>query len=108
MKNLYFSIIALLFLNQIYSQDGVPFKENKQLYVSGNSILIGNNILGDHPTEPLMDIGIPNDVVKMKYIDVDTDETTFSSSEATIKNIIGKPKIAHRSEERRVGKENRS
>src|SRR5690606_40137623 len=93
--NLYFSIIALFFLYQTYSQEGVPFKRNKQMYVSGNSILIGNNILGDHPTEPLMDIGIPNDVVKMKYIDVDTDETTFSSSEATIKNIIGKPKIAH-------------
>ncbi|MCB0452702.1 MAG: hypothetical protein KDC94_07385 [Aequorivita sp.] len=95
MKNLYFSIIALLLLYQTYSQEGVPFKENKQLYLRGNSILIGNNILGDDATKPLMDISIPNDVVKMKYIDVDDDETTFSSSEATIKNAPGKPKIAH-------------
>ena len=97
MKNIRISIIALLFFHQTYSQEGVPFKENKQLYLNGNSILIGNNILGDHSTEPLMDIGIPNDVVKMKYIDVDNDETTFSSSEATIKDVLGKPKIAHAS-----------
>ncbi len=95
MKNLYVLIVSFLFFQFIHSQEGVPFKENKQLYLNGNSILIGNNILGDDATEPLMDINIPNDVVKMKYIDVDTDGTTFSSSEATIKNIIGKPKIAH-------------
>lgn len=95
MKNICISIIAILFFHQTYSQEGVAFKENKQLYIRGNSILIGNNILGDDATQPLMDIGIPNDVVKMKYIDVDNDETTFSSSEATIKNAPEKPKIAH-------------
>ncbi len=97
MKNiyLYLLITAFLFLQNTYSQEGVAFKENKQLYLSGNSILIGNNILGDDPTEPLMDIGIPNDVVKMEYIDVDTDEATFSSSEAEIKNAPENPKIAH-------------
>ncbi len=95
MKNLYFLIIVFLFFHFTYSQEGVPFKENKQLYVRGNSILIGNNILGDHPTEPLMDINIPNDVVKMEYIDVDDDEATFSSSEATINNAPENSKIAH-------------
>ncbi|MDC8000379.1 hypothetical protein POV26_04985 [Aequorivita todarodis] len=95
MKNLYFPISFFLFFQFIYSQEGIAFKANKQLYLHGNSILIGNNILGDHPTEPLMDIGIPNDVVKMKYIDVDDDETTFSSSEATVTNAPEKPKIAH-------------
>lgn len=95
MKNICIPIIAVLFFQIIYSQEGETFKENKQLYIKGNSILIGNNILGDHSTEPLMDIGIPNDVVKMKYIDVDDDEATFSSSEATIKNAPEKPKIAH-------------
>ncbi len=95
MKNIYFLISFFLFFQLIFSQEGVPFKENKQLYLSGNSILIGNNILGDHPTEPLMDINIPNDVVKMKYIDVDDDEATFSSSEATINNAPDNSKIAH-------------
>lgn len=95
MKNLCFPVVAFLIFHITYSQEGVPFKESKQLYVRGNSILIGNNILGDHPTEPLMDISIPNDVVKMKYIDVDADETTFSSSEATINNAPAKPRIVH-------------
>lgn len=95
MKNIYISIIAFCFFQFIYSQEGVAFIENKQLYLNGNSILIGNNILGDDATEPLMDISIPNDVVKMKYIDIDEDEATFSSSQATIKNAPEKPKIAH-------------
>jgi hypothetical protein len=86
MKNLYFLISFFLFFQFTHSQEGVAFKENKQLYLNGNSILIGNNILGDDATEPLMDISIPNDVVKMKYIDIDEDEATFSSSQATIKN----------------------
>lgn len=95
MKNLYFSVVVFLIFHITYSQEGVPFNEDKQLYVRGNSILIGNNILGDHPTEPLMDISIPNDVVKMKYIDIDNDKETFSSSEATINNASANPKIAH-------------
>lgn len=95
MKNLYFLVSFSLFFQFIYSQEGVSFKENKQLYIQGSSILIGNNILGDDATKPLMDISIPNDVVKMKYIDVDNDETTFSSSEATLKNAPENPKIVH-------------
>lgn len=95
MNNLYFVISFFIFFQYIHSQEGVPFKENKQLYLRGNSILIGNNILGDHPSEPLLDNTIPNDVVNMKYIDVDHDEATFSSSEATIKNSPANPKIAH-------------
>ncbi len=94
MKNLCFPLFVFLIFQLTYSQESVPFKESKQLYLQGNSILIGNNILGDDATKPLMDNNIPNDVVKMQYIDVDNDETTFSSSEATIKNSLGKSKIA--------------
>lgn len=95
MKNLYFFIIFILFIQFTYSQEGVSFKENQKLYVQGNSILIGNNILGENAKEPLMDMTIPNDVVKMKYIDVDTDEATFSSSEATLKTDAKNPKIVY-------------
>ncbi|HET8804039.1 MAG TPA: hypothetical protein VFM72_05620 [Aequorivita sp.] len=95
MKNLYFFILSILLFQFTHSQEGTAFKENKQLYVQGNSILIGNNILGEDAKEPLMDITIPNDVVKMKYIDVDTDEATFSSSEATLKNDAKNPKIVY-------------
>ncbi len=95
MKNLILFFLFILFIQFAYSQEDAAFKVNKQLYIQGNSILIGNNILGDDTKEPLMDISIPNDVVKMKYIDVDADENTFSSSEANIKNAPENPKIAY-------------
>jgi hypothetical protein len=93
-----FSIFILLSLNiwlSSFAQEGVPFAENKNLYVRGASIIIGNNILGDHKTDPLMDIRVPNDLVKMKYIDVDDDERTFSSSQANIKCSLDSPKIVY-------------
>lgn len=84
MKTLYFITIFCLFYKISNSQEGIPFKESKQLYLQGNSILIGNNILGEHPKKPLMNFTIPNDLVDMTYIDVDDDPSTFSSSEASI------------------------
>ncbi len=95
MKNLRLITVLFLVMQYTYSQEGAPFSENKNLYVRGNSILIGNNILGDHSNKPLSDLTIPNDLVKMKYIDVDEDKSTFSSSEATINNAIGNTKIAY-------------
>lgn len=89
MKNLHLLLIFCLFFQFSRSQEGAPFKERKQLYLQGNSILIGNNILGDHPTKPLMNLTTSNDLVDMEYIDVDDDSATFSSSEAT---IIDSPK----------------
>ncbi|WP_026452131.1 hypothetical protein [Aequorivita capsosiphonis] len=84
MKNIYFLLILCLFSQLSHGQEGVSFKENKQLYLQGNSILIGNNILGEHTVKPLMNLTKPNDLVDMKYIDMDNDQSTFSSSEATI------------------------
>lgn len=95
MKNVYFPLFLLLFFQLSYSQGGLSFKESKQLYLHGNSILIGNNILGNHASKPLMDLSIPNDLVKMKYIDVDNDKSTFSSSEATINNSPKDSKIKY-------------
>ena len=95
MKNLYLLLIFYLFFQFSHSQEGVSFKESKQLYLEGNSILIGNNILGEHATKPLMNLTIPNDLVDMKYIDVDNDKTTFSSSEATIVNSPENSKVKY-------------
>ncbi|WP_310993340.1 hypothetical protein [Aequorivita marina] len=95
MKSVLFIAALCLFFQISYSQDGLPFQENKKLYLHGNSILIGNNILGDHPTKPLMERNTPNDLVAMKYIDVDNDRATFSSSEATIANAPNNPKIKY-------------
>lgn len=95
MKNLYLLFILFSFSQFIQSQEGVQFEENKQLYLKGNSILIGNNILGEQVTNPLMDLNIPNDLVKMTYIDVDDDKKTFSSSEATIIDAPQNKKIEY-------------
>jgi len=95
MKSLYFLITFFLFFQFTYSQKGVAFKENKQLYLHGSSILIGNNILGDHPTKPLMNRKVENDAIIMKYIDVDDDKATFSSSEASIINPAKKLKVSY-------------
>ncbi len=95
MKSFYFLITFFLFFQFIYSQKGVDFKENKQLFLRGNSILIGNNILGDRPTKPLMNRKVENDAITMKYIDVDDDKTTFSSSEANVIYPSKKLEIAY-------------
>lgn len=78
-----------------FSQEGVTLKEKHKLYLKGNSILIGNNILGHHKNKALVEDDIPNDKVKMVYIDVDNDSSTFSSSEATIRKEFENPKIAY-------------
>lgn len=95
MKNIYFLLISCLFFQCTHSQEGVSFEENEQLYLRGNSILIGNNILGEHTTNPLRDRNIPNDLIKMAYIDVDDDKATFSSSEVTIINALENSKIEY-------------
>lgn len=84
-----------MFCQSAFSQDGVKLKEKHKLYLNGNSILIGNNILGHHKNKALVEDDIPNDKVKMVYIDVDNDNSTFSSSEATIKTEIENPKIVY-------------
>lgn len=95
MKNFYLSILGFFIFTLTFSQEGVSFKENKKLYLHGNSVLIGNNILGHHASKPLMDTNISNDEVNMKYIDVDYNPATFSSSEANIIDIPANAKIAH-------------
>lgn len=54
------------------------------MYLKGNSILIGNTILGNHKTEAFDNENESNDAVNMKYIDIDNDDTTFSSSASEI------------------------
>ena len=72
----------------LYAQSGLPFSSNKQLYLKGNSALIGNNIVSTHAKKPYNKNSI-NDILKLKYIDVDNDKNTFSSSQATL-NITQK------------------
>jgi hypothetical protein len=95
MKRFYSIIISVLIMQLALGQEGAPFGTSKHLYLRGGSILIGNNILGNHFMEPLMDAAVTNDAIKMKYIDIDDDKRTFSSSEATISGAMDHPKIAY-------------
>ena len=91
----FISIICFFIFSSISAQEGVRFKENKKIFLHGNSVLIGNNILGQHSINPLMNTKISNDEVNMKYIDVDGDPSTFSSSQADVSNLTNEARIAH-------------
>ncbi len=84
MKSILIFITIIFFGQQSFSQEGVPISINKQFYLYGNTAVIGNNIVSKHETEPFNDRKVINDEVKMKYVDIDMDETTFSSSQATL------------------------
>ncbi|CDF81179.1 adhesin SprB, partial [Formosa agariphila KMM 3901] len=77
-------IILFVGVRTGYGQEGLHFSVNHQLYLKGNSALIGNNIVSEHATKPFNDRAIFNDKIKMEYIDVDDDKETFSSSQAAL------------------------
>ena len=80
-------IFLVFFLTSIINVFGQKkFSPNLKLYLKGNSALIGNNILSTHATKPFND-NVINDFSNLKFIDVDDDSNTFSSSEANL-NII--------------------
>lgn len=66
------------------SQNKTVFNLSKQFYVFGDAMVIGNNILSKHKRKPFHKNLVLNDQVKMKYIDIDNDKNTFSSSQATL------------------------
>lgn len=81
-----YAFLSLIFLTSCfsYAQEGVVFRANKQFYLKGNSALIGNNIVSAHATKSFNDATKINDKLKLKYVDVDNDKSTFSSSQAKL------------------------
>ena len=82
-KNLF---IALFLINSslIFSQNIVPFQERyENTGINGDLTMIGNSIVGNHPTDPYTG-GSNNNDFDMVYIDVDSDASTFSSSSADL------------------------
>jgi hypothetical protein len=67
-----------------FTQDGKLFTSNKQFYLKGNSSIIGNSIVSTDAILPFNDDSETNDILKMQYIDVDDDPSTFSSSQANL------------------------
>ena len=67
-----------------YAQEGLSFSPKQQLYLKGESALIGNNIISTDPIKPYNENSSLNDLLKLQYIDVDNDPSTFSSSKANL------------------------
>ncbi|AEH00864.1 hypothetical protein [Lacinutrix sp. 5H-3-7-4] len=96
MKQFFQFCFCLLALSSVSSQeklaikdslsyDGANFKSVNEYYIYGDSKAIGNTILSEHKSRDYNDLNSVNDDIKMKYIDIDDDKSTFSSSAAKLK-----------------------
>ncbi len=77
-------VLVLLLSLPLFAQNFVPFTPRFNQTVSGDIVLIGNNILGPS-NDPFNDVLAFNDSQDMRYIDIDSLNTqTFSSSSADL------------------------
>ncbi|MEY2869016.1 MAG: hypothetical protein RIR01_1496, partial [Bacteroidota bacterium] len=77
-------VLGLLLMNfASFGQNYKPFSIRYNNTLKGDMLLIGNNILGKD-NNPLSDNSL-NENTNMKYIDIDSDASTFSSSSANLK-----------------------
>uniref|UniRef100_UPI0023F2EDC5 hypothetical protein n=1 Tax=Flavobacterium filum TaxID=370974 RepID=UPI0023F2EDC5 len=106
--NKYFIVFQLIYIifcsNGVFAQLGSPFKKRYQGNVKGDMTLIANNIVNRSETKqnansPYNEIDEKaklNDEFEMVYIDVDNDESTFSSSAASLSlSNISEKKIVY-------------
>ncbi len=73
----------MLFGIQTFAQNYEPFTPRFDQDVKGDIVLIGNNILGPD-NNAFNDDSVYNHNVDMRYIDIDGDASTFSSSSADL------------------------
>lgn len=78
MKNIVFIFLILPFLAN--SQETITFAKNKTFYLRGDTHVIGNNTLSKNKTKAFNNANQINDKYKMTYVDIDKDNSTFSSS----------------------------
>lgn len=76
-------VLLLLFGLQSFAQNYVPFTPRFDQDIKGDIILIGNNILGPD-NNAFNDNSVYNHNVDMRYIDIDGDASTFSSTSADL------------------------
>jgi len=76
-------VLLLIFGLQTFAQNYVPFTPRFNQDVKGDIVLIGNNILGPD-NNAFNDNTVYNHNVDMRYIDIDTDASTYSSSSADL------------------------
>jgi hypothetical protein len=85
-------LVFLIAVPNAYSQLPVPFKVRYQSYVNGDMTIIANSITNrvdynnsaNTPYHNHTNKAMLNDEFEMEYIDIDKDETTFSSSSAKL------------------------
>ncbi|MGL2987974.1 T9SS type B sorting domain-containing protein [Flavobacterium sp. RSSA_27] len=79
------ALLGILFfmIQGLYGQEFKDFTIRKKIETRGKMILAGNTILGQNNL-PNNNNTINNQDISMKYIDIDTDATTFSSSSADL------------------------
>ena len=65
-----------------YSQNLVPFTKRFNQQIKGDKLVIGNNSIGKD-NNPVNDISV-NQNISMRFIDIDADPSTFSSSSADL------------------------
>ncbi|WP_296385395.1 T9SS type B sorting domain-containing protein [Winogradskyella sp.] len=78
-----FVAILLCIGVQTYAQNYEPFTPRFDQDLKGDIVLIGNNILGPD-NNAFNDNTVYNHQVDMRYIDIDTDASTFSSSSSDL------------------------
>ncbi|HSD06886.1 MAG TPA: hypothetical protein VLC96_06500, partial [Flavobacterium sp.] len=86
------ALVLFLFLHSsdVLGQNIVPFTPRYDKSIKGDMLLIGNNILNrdegrkERPSDPFNADDQNNNDLNMQYIDVDSDNTTFSSSSARL------------------------
>ncbi|NNC49620.1 MAG: hypothetical protein HKO01_03695 [Flaviramulus sp.] len=83
MKHLFLTLLSIITWC-CYAQEATVFSVNNHFYLKGNSALIGNNIISTHQTKAFNDPKKFNDLLKLKYVDIDNDNSTFSSSQAKL------------------------
>jgi hypothetical protein len=87
----FLSIVLLSIASFSFAQNAAPFKMRYQSTIKGDMTIISNNITnrddetGDANTPyNTIDNALLNDELNIGYIDIDSDETTFSSSAANL------------------------
>ncbi|GAA4270139.1 T9SS type B sorting domain-containing protein [Hyunsoonleella aestuarii] len=76
-------LLLLLLSASSFAQTYDPFTERVKVEVRGSMLVVGNNIIGENNL-PFNDLTRDNQDVDMRYIDIDSDASTFSSSSAEI------------------------
>ncbi|WP_452221611.1 hypothetical protein [Lacinutrix salivirga] len=89
------TLIFFTFFLFTIAQEAIPFKVQKEFYIYGDAVVIGNNILSEDAKQPFNTLETTNDDIDMVFVDIDNDESTFSSSSAKLKLPQNHTKIAY-------------